>query len=90
MAMLIQAGCIPRCAGADIDALGFVFLRAPASAVLTDVAYSGLPTQQVSLCAVAVGCHVALWATLRRDGRFWLIKCVLLLRAWAADMHWLS
>ena len=48
---------LSRCAGADIDALGFVFLRAPTLAVLSDVAYSGLPTDQVSsACAVHSAC----------------------------------
>ena len=35
-------------AGADINALGFVFLRTPQSAVLTNVTYAGLPTNQVT------------------------------------------
>ena len=35
-------------AGADINALGFVFLRTPQSALLTNVTYAGLPTNQVT------------------------------------------
>jgi hypothetical protein len=38
---------ISAVAGADIDALGFVFLRRAVSSVLTDVTYSGIPTNEV-------------------------------------------
>ena len=39
-------------AGADIDALGFIFLRTAVSSILTDVQYDGLPTDQVRLSTV--------------------------------------
>ena len=35
--------------GNDVDAVGIVFLRAPAAAVLTNVTYPGLPSTQARL-----------------------------------------
>ena len=36
------------CTGADIDAVGFIFLRNISASVLYNVSYSGIPTDQVS------------------------------------------
>ena len=40
------------CAGADIDAVGFVFLQNISASVLYHVSYTGIPTDQVSVILV--------------------------------------
>ena len=52
-------GCVPS-AGADIDAVGFVFLQQIAASSLYNVTYSGIPTNQacptVSHASVPLAC----------------------------------
>ena len=45
MASGIPCGAVAK-DGNDVDAVGIVFLQAPTAAVLTGVAYAGLPSAQ--------------------------------------------